>query len=310
MAKKNEKSSAEYIVPLAIDGLNGRMLRLPAPKNKKREILLIYGHHASIERMESLARELNKYGSITLPDLPGFGGMDTFYKMGEKPTLDNMADYLAAFVKMRYSRRRVTIVAISYGFLVATRMLQKYPELAKKVDLLVSIVGFTHHEDFKFSPGLMRLMRFNSWLFSRRLPAWLAKTFVLHGPIIAGTYNLVSSRHVKMKDANPEERKRRIKFEIVLWKINDFRTYAATMNGMLKANVCDKQVDVPVCHVAVDGDQYFDLHRTEQHMRVIFDDFQLIKASMKAHMPTIVASPKEVAPLIPPKLRRILTKQP
>ena len=92
---------AENVVALNMNGLRGRMLSLPAKKNKKREIMLVYGHHSSLERMYGLAEVLNDYGSVTLPDLPGFGGMDSFYKIHEKPDMDTMADYLATFVKMR-----------------------------------------------------------------------------------------------------------------------------------------------------------------------------------------------------------------
>ena len=138
----------EAIIPLNINGLHGRMLRV-APQNKKRrEILMVYGHHASIERMIGFVEELNKYGAVTVPDLPGFGGMESFYSIGEKPSLDNLADYLAAFIKLRYKRRRITIMAMSLGFLITTKMLQKYPEIAKRVDILVSVVGFAHRDDF------------------------------------------------------------------------------------------------------------------------------------------------------------------
>ena len=85
-----------------------------------------------------------------MPDLPGFGGMDSFNSIGRTPTIDEYADYLAAFVKMRYRRKKVTIIGISFGFVVATRMLQRYPELASKVDIVVSIVGFMHKTDFLF----------------------------------------------------------------------------------------------------------------------------------------------------------------
>src|SRR3990167_2869837 len=118
----------EFIVPLNINGMKGRMLHLPTPKNKKREILLVYGHHASLERMYSFARVMNRYGSVTMPDLPGFGGMDSFYKIGRKPTLDNMADYLASLIRLRYKNRRLSIAGFSFGFLVVTRMLQRYPD--------------------------------------------------------------------------------------------------------------------------------------------------------------------------------------
>lgn len=304
------KATAPLIEPLTMNGLDGRMLTFPARNSKKREILLIYGQHASIERMHALAEEFSRYGTVTLPDLPGFGGMQPFYKIGEKPDLDTMADYLAAFVKLRYNRKRLSVIGISYGFIVATRMLQKYPELARKVDLVVSVVGFVHHDDFKFKPEHMRLMRAGTRLFSYRLPAWVAKHVFLRGPFIRLAYKLVADKHAKLKDANKAERKRRIDFEIILWKINDIRTYMDTINGMLFLDLCNKQVKLPVYHVSVDGDQYFDNYKVEQHMRVIYQDFKEFKAVLGAHMPTIVASSAEVAPLIPTGLRRLLAKAP
>src|SRR3990167_463621 len=134
---KTAKSSADYILPLYMNGLSGRMLRLPAIAKKKREILLIAGHHTSIERIMGVAEYLNRYGPVTSPDLPGFGGMQAFYKINEKPDLDKLADYLASFIKFRYHGQRFTIMAISYGFTVATRMLQRYPDITNKVDLVV-----------------------------------------------------------------------------------------------------------------------------------------------------------------------------
>jgi pimeloyl-ACP methyl ester carboxylesterase len=102
----------------------------------------VYGHHSSLERWWGVVQDLNQYGGVTMPDLPGFGGMQSLYKIGEKPDVDTLADYLAAFVKLRYKRRRVTIAGLSFGFVVATRMLQRYPDLVKKVDLLISVAGF------------------------------------------------------------------------------------------------------------------------------------------------------------------------
>jgi pimeloyl-ACP methyl ester carboxylesterase len=311
MPKKVENTDmAAHIQPLAMNGLNGRMLRIPAKGKKTREILIIYGQHASIERMYSLGEELSRYGRVTLPDLPGFGGMEALYKIGEKPDLDTMADYLAAFVKLMYNRKRVSIIGISYGFTVATRMLQRYPELTRKTDLVVSLVGFAHHEDFKFTPRTMRIGRIVTNIFSRRFPAWIAQNIFLRGSFIRATYWLVADKHAKFKDADNAERKRRVDFEIILWKINDIRTYMHTIGGMLQIDLCDKQVKLPVYHVHVDGDQYFDNYRVEQHMSVIFTDFKQFEAKLGAHMPTIVATREEIAPLIPKELRRLLAKHP
>ena len=76
MPKKAPRNPADYIVPLNINGLDGRLLHMPAPegKSKNMEILFIYGHHSSIERWWGVVQVLNRYGAVTMPDLPGFGG--------------------------------------------------------------------------------------------------------------------------------------------------------------------------------------------------------------------------------------------
>jgi pimeloyl-ACP methyl ester carboxylesterase len=166
---QNITEAANHIVPLNINGLEGRMLQLPARKHgSKREILIIYGHHSTLERWWGFAQCFNRSGAVTMPDLPGFGGMESLYKIDKKPDLDTMADYMASFVKWRYRRKRFTIIGLSFGFLVATRMLQRYPELAKRVDILISAVGFSHHDDFLFSKTQRQLFTQFSKLLTHR----------------------------------------------------------------------------------------------------------------------------------------------
>jgi pimeloyl-ACP methyl ester carboxylesterase len=181
---KAKLNPADYIIPLNMNGLQGRMLYMPAPKGKRRDILLIYGHHSSLERWFGLAQVLNRYGSVTMPDLPGFGGMQSFYKIGKKPTIDNMADYLAAFVKMHYKRKRLTIVGMSFGFVVATRMLQRFPELIKKVDLMVSLVGFAHRDDFSFAPPRYWFYRLTAKVFCQPISSSLFRGIALSPTIL------------------------------------------------------------------------------------------------------------------------------
>jgi len=306
--KKTEKTTnfAEYITPLHMDGMTGRMLHLPASTKKNREILLLYGHHASIERMQGLAEVLQPYGNITLPDLPGFGGMDSFYRSGRKPTLDNLADYLAAFIKMRYKRRRISILAMSFGFAVTTRMLQRNPDIAKRVDVLVSIVGFAHHEDFKFSGWSYYGMRYGSTLFSQKIPAWIAQNLILRGPIIRTTYKLVENSNPKLRGASPEEVKKRIDFEIKLWQCNDIRTYMDTTITMFTADLTQSRVSLPVHHVQVDIDRYFDNEKVTAHLAQVFDKVEIVKSKMDGHAPTVVATAKDAAPFVPPKIRKLL----
>lgn len=285
------------------------MLHMPAPKGKNRQILLLYGHHSSLERWFGIAQVLNRYGAVTMPDFPGFGGMDSFYKIGEKATLDNLADYLAAFIKLRYKRRRVTIIGMSFGFVVATRMLQRFPDMAKKVDLLVSLVGFAHHQDFIFKKPRYWTYRIGTKFFVRRLPAKFFHAVLLHPYLLRTFYGRTHNAKHKMKDLTSKQVEQMMEVEVGLWRNNEVRTYMATTTEMLTLDNCRKQVDLPVFHVGMEKDHFFDNHVVEQHMRVIFSDFASVKMNLSKHAPTVIASAKEAAPFIPPKLRQLLSKQ-
>jgi pimeloyl-ACP methyl ester carboxylesterase len=279
------------------------------PKNpdKKREILLLYGHHASLERMNGIANNLSQYGRVTLPDLPGFGGMKSFYSIGKKPTVDNYADYLAALIKLKYKRKKFTIMAMSFSFLIVTRMLQKYPEIAKKVDLVVSCVGFVHYHDFRMKRTHLLGIKLVANLFNNRLGSLFFRYTALQGSFISMTYKLVAPRHSKMKDAaTAKELNKRIASEIKLWQINDVRTRMYTMLSMFKVDLCNKKVDLPVYHVSVENDRYFDNSVVEQHMRIIYSDFINIPTTVSGHLPSIVATAEDAEPFIPEKLRKLL----
>lgn len=304
MATAREK---KFISALHVNGMDGRMLRMPAKKGKKREIMLLYGHHASLERMMGIAEVLNEYGTVTMPDLPGFGGMDSFYKIGSKPTLNQYADYLASFMKLTYKRRRVTIIAMSFSVPLIIKTLQKYPELARKVDGVVSISGFTRRDDFIFKPHEYWGLRALSKVLSFSVPAYIVSKTLLSKPVLKLAYGHVSKTHNKMKDAGtPAELQRRIDFEANLWKINDVRTRFYTMTMMLTMDVCDGKVNAPGYHVTATTDRYFDHKVVEQHMHIIFDSLEIIPSEMANHAPTIIATAKEAAPYIPKRLRSLL----
>ena len=300
----------DFIQPLEINGLRGRMLYMPAPKNKHRNILLLYGHHASLERMYGIAEDLNQYGAVTMPDWPGFGGMDSFFKLGMKPTLDNLADYLAAFIKLRFKGKKVTIGAMSFGFVVTTRMLQKYPHLIKKVDVLISIVGFCHHDDIKFTRSRFLFYRYAASFFSHRLPAAFFKNVVLHPSILRLAYSHMHNAKNKFKNLSLTEKARAMDFEIYLWRCNEVRTYMSTTISMLTLDNCQKRIDLPVQHVSVGADQFFDHSIVEQHMRVIFTNFTDNVATLDTHAPSIIADKEAASGMFPKALRALLARSP
>jgi pimeloyl-ACP methyl ester carboxylesterase len=313
MAKGRTKP-ADFIVPLNINGMQGRMLRLPPPDGKKMELMYVYGHHSSLERNFGVAEYLNKYGGVTVPDLPGFGGMDSFYKIGRKPTLDDMADYLAAFIKLRYKKRRFHLTGLSMGFMVITRMLQKYPEIAKQVDLLVSFAGFVNKDDFRYKKRTYYTFRGGTWLFSRKLPSGFIKHFIFRGPVIRAGYAVfeplfVNKKNTKVRGTSRKQREERINFEVYLWRCNDPRTYMDIAHTMFRLNLRGKNVNHDVYHVAIEGDRYFDNLRVEEHMREIYRDFHMIDAKLPSHAPSIIATAKEAEPYVPPALRKLLNKK-
>lgn len=293
-------------VPLHVNRMNGRMLRLKAPKNKNREILVIYGHHASLERMTGIVEVLNRYGAVTVPDLPGFGGMDSFYKIGKNPTLDDFADYLASFIKLNYKRRRLTIVGMSFSFLIVTRMLQKNPEIAKKVDLLISFAGFVHKDDFRFKKMDYYALKTLAKIASTKPVAFALRYLALNKLSLKIAYSLVANTNPKMKNSDKRKFNDLVKFETNLWQVNDVQTRMKTMSMMFNADLCNQKVNLKVRHIKVDDDRYFNNEIVEQHMRIIYSDFESIESKVTGHMPTVIASAKEAAPFLPNRIRRLL----
>ena len=299
----------KYIEPLYMNGLHGRMLRLPSQNpNYKREMLLIYGHHSSIERMQGFVEILSHYGNITVPDLPGFGGMEAFYKIGEKPTIENYADYIAAFVKLRYKRKKFVLIGMSFSVPIYVRMLQKYPELVKKVDLCISLVGFVHKEDFCLPKKYMIPIKILSFVGSKKIPAALFKGMILRERPVKLMYKLVADKHGKLLDAGPEDRARRIDMETKLWVVNDFRTKMFTQLEMFRVDLCNIKLDTKMCHMNPRNDIYFDKKVVDQHMQIIFSKFESCETPFEAHAPSVTATAKDIIPFIPKRIIQILKK--
>lgn len=302
------KDINEYIVDININGMRGRLLKAPPTKKRKQEILVVYGHHALIERWAGLVENLTDYGTVTMVDLPGFGGMDSMYAIGSKPTLDNMADYLAAFIKMQYKRKRLTIIGISYGFIVATRMLQKYPELVKKVDLCVSVVGFMHRDDFLFPPKQRKFLKVATRVIATPPFPFLIRYLCLNKFVIKNIYVRMPAGKRRIAGMEVADFKTMMDFEVKLWQSNDVRTHWATTSEFLDLDNCHKKIDLPVWHIASTNDHYFNNYNVEQHMRVVFSDYTRVEMKSHAHTPGILGDKKEMSVMVPTKLKRQLAK--
>lgn len=310
MANKMSNNPADYIVSLDIDGLKGRMLRLPAPKDKEtQEILFVYGHHSSLERWWGLTQVLNRYGAVTMPDLPGFGGMDGLYKIGKKPTIDNLADYLATFIGRHYQDKKIIIAGMSFGFVVATRMLQRHPELSKQVKLMISVVGFAHHHDFTFSRPRYYAYLWLARLMSHRLTARFFRYVCLNAWVLRAVYARTHNAKNKFAQVTTaEEFNYLMNIEIGLWHDNDVRTHMYTTRQFLQLDNCGQPVDVPLWHVSTTADHFFDHKVVEKHLKLIYKDFNSAEADLNSHAPSVLADAAMAAPMLPEKLRQVLSQ--
>lgn len=308
MTDRLSNNPVDYIRPLDINKLEGRMMHIPGPKGKNKEFLIVYGHHGMLERWWSLAENFADYGSVTMPDMPGFGGMDSFEKIGIKPSIDAYADYLAAFLKLRFKRKRLTLVGISYGFVVITRMLQKYPELTRKVDLLISESGYMHKDDFVYSRPKRSLYRAGAKVLSTKPVVLLEKlTFVnsLGAKLADGRSSSSNLRHSKM---TKEEIDAALDFETRLWQVNDLRTRWLTTKELLKLDNCHLKVNLPVIHVFPKSDPLLNNDYVKEHMLIVFSGYKGYLSRNTPRTLSVIANKKDVGAMLPHALRRQLLK--
>lgn len=134
------------------------------------------------------------------------------------------------------------------------------------------------------------------------------RAVLLNRHVLRAVYAKTRNAKQKFEDQSGEIFEETMKNEIKLWQINDVRTRAYTAMEFLRLNNCTQQVDLPVWHVSVKADRYFDNHMVEQHMRVIFTDFNEVVSRMKTHAPSIIADKKTAAALLPKKIRELLSE--
>ncbi len=302
----------KHIYPLSINGLHGRVMRAPALRKKlaDEDILLVYGSHASIERNAGMVEALREYGNVTLPDLPGFGGMDHLQKIGKAPSIDNLADYLADFIRAEYSGNRIKIAGFSLGMLVVTRMLQRHPGITPTVSLLASLAGTTHSTDFLYSRMQIRLFRFGLIFLSHHPTSWMIKKTLFSSFVLRRVYAKSFNAKHKFKGLDQRQHDERLNAEIDLWHINEFRTWAHTLRDMLGSKAADMgRVDLNVENVALTGDNYFNPGTVSRNLDKVYNNVTTYNVELESHSPSITANKDEVAAIIPQALAAKLMLQ-
>lgn len=285
-----------------INGLEGRMLKYPQKKNPKQEILFIYGLHSSLEQYWGLIQVLHDLGSVTVPDLPGFGGMSSFYKIGKKPSLDNLADYLASFVRMQYKKRPVIYIGMGFGFIVITRMLQKYPAMTKNVKLVISLAGYADHDDFKMNLAKQRSYLVASNFSSTRISALILRKLLTSTALVRYIYP-----SLKLNDSiETEDYNKIIDQEKILWQKNDLKTYMFVVNQLLSFTNCERRVNLMVWHLIPKNDRFLDHARVEQHIKIVFKDYRSIPIKANFNIPFYIKDKKQANLMLPKELKKAI----
>jgi pimeloyl-ACP methyl ester carboxylesterase len=198
---------------------------------------------------------------------------------------------------------------MSLGFVVATRMLQKYPDLVNKVENIVSVVGFAHRDDFIFSKKRYWLYRSGCYLFSKKIPALIYQAIFTRPTLLRLAYARTFNAKEKFAGKSGDEFNKTMDMEIHLWKINDIRTQMKTGHEMLTLDNTKNRINLPLIQVASKKDRYFDHVKTEESLRKVYNDFKLFYSKDPNHAPTIIADKKAAAPFIPPAVKKILREK-
>lgn len=294
---------AKFLSPINVGGLKGRKLHVPGPKGSKHEVLFVYGHHSSLERWWGIVELLSRYCYVTMPDLPGFGGMQSLYKVGKPATISNLADWLAEFIKQEYGERKVTVVGMSLGFVIVTRMLQRHPKLTKNVEKLISLFGFAHKKDFIMSNRSRRAYKLGAWFFSLPVSSAFYRQVMLHPEVLRRGYHKTKNAREKFKGLTPEQARQNMEFEIALWHANDLRTHMKTVVEFFSLDNTKARVELPVYHIGVKNDRYFSNASVEKHYKQIFSEYHLLaELNSGTHAPTAIRSAVDANVLIPQQL--------
>lgn len=289
---KKRTTEDQNITPLRVNKLSGRMLRLVSTRSR-REILVVYDLHTDLEAIRGFAKNLSRYGSVTAPDLPGFGGMDSLTKMRHKITLGNYCAYLAAFVKLRYRNRRFTIVGIGLGATISVRMLQKYPDIAAKVNNVVLLGGLFERSDRRMS-SMSRLAAKIGYKVLLLPPICFLGKGIMRGPFLRVALGLANIQSRPMSKSALAEEDR-------LWRGDDLKSHLSLEKELLTQKLIESRLNIPAQALAINTPKDFDYSTWSEHLRVIFNDVTITHSRRKVSVP-----PKQLFEQLTPDIKKFL----
>lgn len=298
----------KYINKICINGMNGRHIVLPAndKKKEKHKIVVLGGQHSSAERLKGVLQFLQDYGQVNFIDLPGFGGMDSFYTIGKKPDIDNYANYLYSVFKVLKLNKNINIFSISLSFQFLTRMFQLHPDSQDWIKKIIGLGIFADSTDFNIPPGKKNFIKVVANVGKTRPGAKLVDIIFVKTPLFKITARLFAGIANKTK----KERLAEAEMERHLWHVNDRKTHAQTALDMFKRNLTstsDKQItSVDIHNIIADQDQYFDNDKVHQSMDKLYKKYTTHKLKSTRHAPDISDGVEAVRAMIPKSAEKLL----
>lgn len=291
-------------------GLKGRYGHWPARSSEaKRTFIVLYGQHATLERISSIAEMLREFGDVYSVDLPGFGGMESPYSIKQSPTLDFYAEHLLNFIDNYLpAERKLTLMGISYSFQIVTKTLSNYPDLSKRTEGVISFVGFANYKDFDMPLSYKILLMYiltnisRTYLGSKLMDVFISK------PVLRVVYFISKPLNVHTRSMSRRDMKEYVDQQAWLWIASDNRTHAATAwEFFRKTDLTNLRIKATVYHAGVVNDHYFKNAQIVEELNTIYEKCQSFDLNLGSHAP-LEAKPDEVRSLLPDKLKAILMK--
>jgi len=326
--------------PFAETKKNSRKNPAPLRETKPAEILFVSGLHSSLERITGLVELLAGSGNVIAPDWPGGGGMDSLYNLKRnwkktsrkdlqnqfgddtfpdiktfatnrrhrRASFDNLAAYLKWFIEQNYREtfargQKINVVGMSLGFVLVLRMLQNFPEMRRHFHIVMSFVGFANRADFRMKKRSRWGLVLATWIFEHRPLAWLMRVVWCNRPVLKLVYGHTNNQ----KFANVDFAKT-LDMEVKLWRENDVQTYCRMVWEMFLLHD-SRKVDLPVYHVAMADDRYFNNDQVQKSLSRIFREVHIIWSQAENHAPSVVATVREARNFMPDEVLGILGRK-
>lgn len=294
----------DFIKPLNINGLEVRYIYIPArSKRNKSNLLVVYDFESNIEKWFGFLIALSRYTNVTMVDLPGFGGADSLFKINLKPNLENMTNYLSTIIKLKYRRKKLNILGIGFGFTLVTKMIEDYPDIASKINNVISINGYVHKDDFNFKAIDKFVLYFNYFISQVKILSNLKDILLKNNLYLSKKFD---QDYFKLypKTTFPYL----AQFTQDLYRETDLRTLSYLKYQQLKLDLCRlSRIEIPMWQFNINPPKYLNTRRIEQHLKIVYSSYHHLSLNIRK-LPFVINQEKIGLKMIPNKLKNILHK--